>query len=140
MKLSILLAGSVALAWAAVSPNVCRAQFEVAPDHFEMANVEPFVQATAAGAMHRGSEQAHLRSESVHATDSSRTNLRTPESAQPQSERVPFGLSGGAVMMEVRNSSQSTYFWNRAAIQRVWTLALATLNHLWFRHEPVRRS
>lgn len=48
MKSSMLLAIGSALAWAALTPIMCQAQTEVSPDHFEMTNVEPFVQPTNA--------------------------------------------------------------------------------------------
>lgn len=48
MKTSTLLAIGSALAWAALTPVMCRAQAEIAPDHFEMTNVEPLTQPTNA--------------------------------------------------------------------------------------------
>ena len=41
MKSSILFAVAFAAAWVALTPATCRAQAEIAPDHFEMKNVEP---------------------------------------------------------------------------------------------------
>lgn len=42
MKSSLLFAVGFAVAWAALTPATCRAQAEIAPDHFEMINVAPF--------------------------------------------------------------------------------------------------
>jgi hypothetical protein len=60
MKSSMLIAIGSALAWAALTPIMCQAQAEVSPDHFEMTNVEPFVQPTNAVTANGGSVQKQI--------------------------------------------------------------------------------
>lgn len=70
MKSSILFAVGFALAWVAMTPATCRALAEIAPDHFEMENVEPVSQTTNALAVNGKPAQIRIgdewRGNSIH--------------------------------------------------------------------------
>jgi hypothetical protein len=75
MKSSMLLAIGSALAWAALTPIMCQAQSEVSPDHFEMTNVEPFVQPLNAATANGGSVQKQIGGEGEGNDDQRRASI-----------------------------------------------------------------
>jgi hypothetical protein len=136
MKSSVLIAVGVALAWFA-SPVACRAQSEVAPDHFEMTGVEPFAHAAPVTAQ-RGMQQRHLRA-GVQTSDQNRASLNTLQKASSQEMRLQFEPPAATTKADVRNSAAAKSQ-TRQAIERLWTRAVATLRGLWPRDNPVHRS
>lgn len=77
MKASTLLAIGSALVWAALTPVMCRAQAEIAPDQFEMTNVEPFTQPASAVTSNRDSAQGQMGGQDEPSFDQRSTASQT---------------------------------------------------------------
>jgi hypothetical protein len=65
----------LALAWAGLTPVMCKAQTEIAPDHYEMTNVEPFAQPTNAATANGGSMQKQIGGGGGGNDDQRRANI-----------------------------------------------------------------
>jgi hypothetical protein len=115
MRSSIQLAAGFILLCAALMPARIRAQSEIAPDHFEMTNVEPIPQPTNTVTANECPRPMQISAENAGSEDQGVANSGT---AQSRDARLKFGLFGIVVVIDARKS-----FGFSALSQRILTIA-----------------
>ena len=134
MKSSTLLMIGLVLVGAALMPATCRAQSEVDPDHFEMTNVDPILQAT-----NIGPEQTQPGVEGRGNYDQGCSNFKTLQNGEVKGTHFQFDLLGFSIVIEACKYGEIAHFSNQVqAVQRVWKQVGTMLNHFLFDEEGAR--
>jgi len=116
MKLSTLLTVGFVLAWAALTPMTCRAQSEIAPDHFEMTNVEPIPQPT-----NIAPAQIQTGGEGRGNYDQRCSNFKTLQNGEVKGTHLQFDLLGFAIVIDASKYGEIADFSNQVqAVERIW--------------------
>ena len=135
MKLSIPWAVGLAASWVAFTPAPCRAQFEIAPDHFEMINVEPISKITNGIAANRDLRQRQILDEGRGNNNHSFGGCRAPGKDESKDARLQFDLFGFAVVFAAWKYDATQPPRAIQAIERIWKQARAKLNYFTFSRE-----
>jgi hypothetical protein len=139
MKSSILLIVGLALTCAAFMPATCKAQSEIAPDHFELTNVEPFTRAASTTTANHDPEQKKMDSRTETTYDQIYSSLRTSEKDKPKEAHLQFNFLGFPIEIDACKHSEIARLWKRAqAVERLWKQIGAQLNDFLFGEEAVR--
>src|SRR6516165_2946247 len=115
MRSSIQLAAGFILLCVALMPARSRAQSEIAPDQFEMTNVEPIPQPTNTAAANDCPRPMQISTENAGSEDQGVANSET---AQSRDTRLKFELFGIVVVVDASKSVGI-----RALSQRILTIA-----------------
>ena len=121
MKLSLpLLLGSLA-AWIAFTPAPCRAQSEIAPDHFNATNVELFGQPSNAFAENRGPKQKQIGNELKTRYSHAPVKITTPENPGLKVVHLQLNFLGLPIAIDLHKYGELAQWWTRfQALERMW--------------------
>jgi len=135
MKLSILWTVGLAASWVAFTPAPCRAQFEIAPDHFEMINVEPNSKITSSIAANRDLRQRQILDEGQGNNNHSFAGCRVPGKDESKDVGLQFDLFASAIVFAAWKYDATQPPRAVQAIERIWKQARVKLNYFTYSRE-----
>ena len=129
MKSSILSAIVFATASAALLPVTCRAQFEIAPDHFQVNGVEPISE--TADTMAASGDQARrpIGNDRRGTHNASSAVLKASGKENSKGAGLRLDLLGFAIAIDACGSSVIRPSKLVGAVERSWKQARARLNY-----------
>ena len=127
MKSSILFAVGFAVACGALIPVPCRAQAEIAPDHFEMTDVEPVSQNTVA--VNGDRAQTQIRDEGRENSNHSCASSQASGNDKSKSVHLQFDLLGFAIAIDACKYDATQPSKLVQAVERIWKQARVKLNY-----------
>ena len=131
MKSSMLFAAGLVAAWVAFTPAPCRAQFEIAPDHFEMINVEPITQITKTIAANGDPGKRQIPDEGRGGNNHGRASFK----ASGKDGYFQFVAFGFSIAVEACKYVATQPSKPVSAIERIRKQARFTLNYFSFSRE-----
>lgn len=132
MRSSILLPVGLAAAWVALTPVPCRAQFEIAPDHFEMKNVEAISPSKSNIATNHNPRRRQIPGEGRGNDNYSYASYQAAGKNKSNDVHLQFDLLGFSIAIDACEYGATQPSKPLQVIARIWTQARVQLNYFSF--------